>query len=134
MIELSGTMSGGGRQMARGRMGQKVARSEPSAQDIEKLQGQLDAIFAEYNQIKAEQPPLEDSIRTLTNGLKDLVVDRDKCKIELSQLMVEEPNLRKQLKEQEIRAKAAVCDASKVILSQLFNRQMSTYLVNFINL
>lgn len=107
-------MSGGGRQMARGRMGQKVARSEPTAQDIDKLQKDLDKVFEEYNQIKAKQPPVENQIHTLSNALKDMIVDRDKCEIELSQLNVEEPNLRKQLKEQEIKAKSAVCDASKV--------------------
>ncbi|OXU23774.1 hypothetical protein TSAR_003018 [Trichomalopsis sarcophagae] len=114
LIETSGTMSGGGRQVARGRMGQKVARSEPTAHDIEKLQKELDLVFEEYNQIKAKQPPLENQIHTLSMALKDMVMDRDKLKVEINQLSVEEPNLRKQLKEQEKKALSSICDPAKV--------------------
>ncbi|CAB0036865.1 unnamed protein product [Trichogramma brassicae] len=114
MIELSGTMSGGGRTSARGRMGQKVARSEPTAQDIEKLQRELDQVYEEYNNVKALQPPLEEKIHSLNNSLKEMIVNKDKCKIEANQLSVAEPNLRKQLKEQEKKTQATVCDAKKV--------------------
>ena len=107
-------MSGGGRQVSRGRMGQKVARSEPSAQDIEKLQRDLDAVFEEYNMVKAKQQPLENQIHTLTMALREMVMERDKLKIEISQLSVDEPSLRKQLKEQEKRALSTICDPKKV--------------------
>ncbi|XP_014215736.1 structural maintenance of chromosomes protein 4 [Copidosoma floridanum] len=114
LIELSGTMSGGGRQVSRGRMGQKAARSEPTAEDISKLQEELDQVFEEYNQVKAKQPPLENQIYTLSTALKDMIVDRDKYKIDINQLTVEEPNLKKQLQEQEKKAKLSICDPGKV--------------------
>lgn len=107
-------MSGGGKQVSRGRMGQRVARSEPTTQDIEQLQRELDQVYEEYNQIKAKQPPLENQIQTLSAALRDMIEDKEKYQIEINQLGVEEPALRKQLKEQQQKTKAAVCDPAKV--------------------
>jgi structural maintenance of chromosome 4 len=114
LIELSGTMSGGGRQVSRGRMGQKVARSEPTADDIEKLQRELDQVFEEYDQMKAKQQPLENQIHTLSMSLKDMIVDRDKFKIEINHLNMEIPNLTKQIKEQEKKTALSTCNPEKV--------------------
>ncbi|XP_058798043.1 structural maintenance of chromosomes protein 4 isoform X2 [Phymastichus coffea] len=114
LIEIAGTMSGGGKHVSRGRMGQKVARSEPTAHDIEKLQRELDEVYEEYNQIKAKQPPLENQIRTLNMALRDMIEDKEKYQIEINQLSMEEPFLRKQLKEQQQKAASTICDPAKV--------------------
>ncbi|KAG5323636.1 SMC4 protein, partial [Pseudoatta argentina] len=114
LIELSGTMSGGGRTVFRGRMGQKVVRNEPSNADIEKLQSQLDTVFEECNKLRAKQKPLEEQVHVLTSGLKDMKVDKQRFNIEVQTLSEQEPSLRAQLKAQEKTAANAVADPKKV--------------------
>ncbi|KYM95663.1 PREDICTED: structural maintenance of chromosomes protein 4 [Cyphomyrmex costatus] len=118
LIELSGTMSGGGRTVFRGRMGQKVVRNEPSNADIEKLQSQLDIVFEECNKLRAKQKPLEEQIHVLTSGLRDMKVDRQKFNIEVQALSEQEPSLRVQLNAQEKTAANAVADPKKVMQLQ----------------
>ena len=114
LIELAGTMSGGGKNVSRGRMGQKVVRNEPSAADVERLQKELDEVFNECNQLKMQQQPLENQLHTLSGSLRDMKVDRDKFKIEVKSLTEQEPVLRQQLKIQEKKAVAAVANPQKV--------------------
>ncbi|KAG7208913.1 hypothetical protein KM043_015093 [Ampulex compressa] len=114
LIELSGTMSGGGRTVFKGRMGQKVVRNEPSATDIEKLQSELDVVFEECNRLRAKQQPLENQIYTLSTALKDMKVNKQKCDIEIQTLSNQEPSLRSQLNIQEKKAAESVSDPKKV--------------------
>ncbi|XP_012234509.1 structural maintenance of chromosomes protein 4 [Linepithema humile] len=114
LIELSGTMSGGGRTALRGRIGQKIVRNEPSSADIEKLQSQLDAVFDECNSLKAKQPLLEQQIHVLTTALRDMRIDRKKFGIEVQTLREQEPLLREQLKVQEKKVAESVSDSAKV--------------------
>lgn len=76
-------MSGGGRTVVKGRMGQSVVRAEPCVADIEKLQTDLDKVFEEYNQLKARQNELEPQIGTLSRALADMKMDRMKYSIEV---------------------------------------------------
>lgn len=114
LIELSGTMSGGGRTVLRGRMGQKVVRSEPSNADVEKLQSQLDIIFKECNNLRAKQQPLEQQIHVLTTALRDMKIDRQKFSIEVQTLKEQEPSLQAQLKAQEKKVANSISDPKKV--------------------
>ena len=114
LIEISGTMSGGGKTVSRGRMGQSVVRSEPSTADVEKLQGDLDAVYEECNRLRARQQPLEEQIYTLSTALKDMSVDRDKYEIELKTLTDLVPSLKAQIKVQEKKAADAVSSPAKV--------------------
>ena len=118
LIELSGTMSGGGRTVFRGRMGQKVVRNEPSNTDIEKLQSQLDTVFEECNKLRAKQKPLEEQVHVLTSGLKDMKINEQKFNIEVQTLSEQEPSLRTQLKAQEKTVANAVTDSKKVMQLQ----------------
>ncbi|XP_011862208.1 PREDICTED: structural maintenance of chromosomes protein 4 [Vollenhovia emeryi] len=114
LIELSGTMSGGGRTVFRGRMGQKVVRNEPSSADIEKLQSQLDTVFEECNNLRAKKQLLDQQIHVLVTGLKDMKVNRQKFGIEVQTLNEQEPLLRAQLKAQEKTTANSVSDPKKV--------------------
>lgn len=114
LIELSGTMSGGGRTVLRGRMGQKVVRSEPSSADIEKLQSQLDVIFEDCNNLRTKQQPLGQQIHVLTTTLQDMKMDRQKFSIEVQTLREQEPSLQAQLKAQEKKAANSISDPKKV--------------------
>lgn len=114
LIELSGTMSGGGRTVLRGRMGQKVMRAESSNADIEQLQSQLDTLFKECNEAHARQQTLENQINVLMTGLKNLQVDQKKFNIELQTLKEQEPALQAQLKQQERKVVESASDPKKV--------------------
>jgi len=114
LIELSGTMSGGGRTVLRGRMGQKVVRNEPSSADVEELQSRLDAVFEECNSLRAKQPLLEQQIHVLTTALRDMKIDRKKFDIEVRTLREQEPVLQRQLEAQERKAVESVSDSAKV--------------------
>lgn len=118
LIELSGTMSGGGRTVLRGRIGQKVVRSEPSSVDIERLQSQLDAIFEECNSLRAKQQPLEQQIHVLSTALRDIKIDRQKFNIEVQTLREQEPSLQMQLKAQKKKTADSISDPKKVKLLQ----------------
>lgn len=118
LIELSGTMSGGGRTVLRGRMGQKVVRKEPSSADIERLQSQLDIIFEECNSLRAKQQPLEQQIHVLSTALRDMKIDRQKFNIEVQTLREQEPSLQMQLKAQKKKTAESISDPKKVKLLQ----------------
>lgn len=114
LIEISGTMSGGGRVVLRGRMGQRVVANETTAADIEKLQTEMDTAYQECNRLRLKQQPLEDQVYTLSTALKDMTLDRSKYEIELKALTVQEPSLRAQLEVQEKKAADAVSDPRRV--------------------
>lgn len=113
LIELSGTMSGGGRTVFKGRMGQKV-RNEDNVVDIDKLQTNLDEVYMECNQLKAKQQPLENQIYTLSTALKDMVVDRNKFNLDVQALKKQKPLLEAQLKDQEKKVAESVSNPEEV--------------------
>ncbi|KAK0172379.1 hypothetical protein PV328_005704 [Microctonus aethiopoides] len=114
LIETSGTMSGGGRTVLRGRIGQRVKVNEISAVDLEKLQKNLDEIFAECQRLKQEKLPLEDQIQTLTTALNEMTVNKDRFKIEVDMLQKNTPLLKQNLKEQEKKANNSIADPGQV--------------------
>lgn len=114
LIEMSGTMSGGGRTVFKGRMGQKVVRNEPSVADIDKLQGNLDQVYKECNDLRAKQQTLENQMQSLTNSLKDMVVDRNKYNIEIQTLKEQKSLLDVQLKNQRKKVTESICDPKEV--------------------
>lgn len=114
LIELSGTMSGGGRTVLRGRMGQNVVRNVPSNADVERLQSELDTVTEGCNEARVQQQTLEKRIYALTTELKDLRVDQKKFSIEVRTLREQEPTLQAQLKEQKKVTAEARSDPKKV--------------------
>lgn len=114
LIELSGTMSGGGRTALQGRMGQSVVRSEPSAAEIETLQDDLDTIFQECNDLRLKQKSLEDQVNTLESALKQMTIDRDKYEIETKGFADQEPMLLAQIEAQKEKCAQVVSSPKEV--------------------
>ncbi|XP_026667538.1 structural maintenance of chromosomes protein 4 isoform X2 [Ceratina calcarata] len=114
LIELSGTMSGGGKTVSRGRMGQKVVRNELSAADIEKLELDLSKLSEECNQYRARGQELENQVHSLNVSLKDMKVNKEKLRIDVKALQEEKVSLLAQIKVQEQKAKDSVSDPRKV--------------------
>ncbi|XP_057325387.1 structural maintenance of chromosomes protein 4-like [Microplitis mediator] len=114
LIELTGTMSGGGSRPLSGRMGQRVRTSEVTTADLERVTKKLDDVYNECNRLRAQQAPLEDQIRTLTAGLQEMITNRDTFGDQVKALTEKEPLLKKQLKVQEKKVQESVVDPQRV--------------------
>lgn len=114
LIEMSGTMSGGGSTVLRGRMGQKVVRNEPSIADVDKLEKNLDKVYEECNDLRNKQQTLENQIHTLSSSLKDMTLDRNKFNIEVQTLKEQKSLLEVQLKNQKKKVAESVCDPKEI--------------------
>ncbi|XP_017790993.1 PREDICTED: structural maintenance of chromosomes protein 4 [Habropoda laboriosa] len=114
LIELSGTMSGGGKTVLRGRMGQKVLKNDLSATDVEKLQSDLSKTCEECNELRARSQSLENEIHVLSVGLKDMKISKEKLYIELKTLQEQEPSLLMQLKVQKKKVADSKSNPQKV--------------------
>ncbi|XP_063973046.1 structural maintenance of chromosomes protein 4-like [Diachasmimorpha longicaudata] len=114
LIETSGTMSGGGRTVSRGRMGQSVVRAEPSSGDVQKLQEELNHLIEESTRLRLSVPNLEEMIYKLTTELQEMVFNKDKYDIDFKTLKEQAPLLKLQLKSQEKKTKDAISDPAKV--------------------
>ncbi|XP_008553435.1 structural maintenance of chromosomes protein 4 [Microplitis demolitor] len=114
LIELTGTMSGGGSRPLSGRMGQRVRTSEVTAADLERVTKKLDDVYNECNRLRAQQAPLEDQIRTLSAGLQEMISNRDTFGNQVKALEGREPLLKKQLKLQEKKVQESIVDPKRV--------------------
>ncbi|XP_031833737.1 structural maintenance of chromosomes 4-like protein gluon [Nomia melanderi] len=114
LIELSGTMSGGGRTAFKGRMGQKVLNNEFSNIDIEKLQKDLDKTQEQCSKLRAEYQSLENQVHNLDIDIKHMTVEKEKLHIQIQTLREQEPSLRTQLKIQEEKVTESIANPKKV--------------------
>ncbi|KAF3423457.1 hypothetical protein E2986_10535 [Frieseomelitta varia] len=114
LIELSGTMSGGGRSALRGRMGQRVVKNDLSLADIKTLESNLDITCKECNQLKDRSQFLENQIHILNTSLKNMKVTKEKLFIEVKTLNEQKPSLLAQIKVQEKRTAELVSNPQKV--------------------
>ncbi|OAD59356.1 Structural maintenance of chromosomes protein 4 [Eufriesea mexicana] len=114
LIELSGTMSGGGRTVLKGRMGQRVLKNEVSQVDVETLQSNLDKTYEECNQLKAKCQSLENQCHTLNVSINNMTVKKEMFYIEVKTLKEQEPSLMEQLKIQEKKVAGSKSNPQKV--------------------
>jgi len=68
VIDVSGTMSGGGNHVSRGGMSAKLKQTDVTEQDVKKLENERDRLSIEVKQCQEE-------IRTSASRLKELVTD-----------------------------------------------------------
>jgi len=72
ILEISGTMSGGGRTQIRGKMGrQSKSIGGASAQDIEAMVRKLEGLEQRWKELTSRQTELNDKVRTLTQQLQN---------------------------------------------------------------
>ncbi|XP_034196476.2 structural maintenance of chromosomes 4-like protein gluon [Osmia lignaria lignaria] len=114
LIELSGTMSGGGRSAMKGRMGHKLVRNELSSVDIERLQTDLNKANEKCNELRARSQVLEQQIHTLNVNLRNMKISEGKLEIEVKALEEQKPSLLTQIKIQEKKVKDSVSNPKKV--------------------
>ena len=118
VIEMTGTMSGGGRPM-KGRMGQSVktktaiSRNSMSERDVEALSITAQNIQARINDLQHQQGMLEEEIKALTMSirLKDQEVNR--LQLQVKSLIEQIPRLEDQLAKQKKKADSTKTDPAK---------------------
>ncbi|CAG9833958.1 unnamed protein product [Diabrotica balteata] len=114
LIETTGTMSGGGGRVSKGRMGQSVRVSNVDPKELQNLEEDIQQMEQQVRDLRQKQASLESQINTLQPELRQMKVDYEKFSMELKGLQQQKPVLEKQLKEQEQKSKVTKADPAKV--------------------
>lgn len=116
LIEISGTMSGGGRTVSRGRMGQCVAvqSNALSPKKMHDMEDYVTNLERKAKDLHGTQIELEDEVSKLHAELRTLRTNVEKCTIELQSLQQQQPNLMAQLKKQEQKTKEIRANPAQV--------------------
>lgn len=118
LIELSGTMSGGGRTQQRGRMGQQVQtktnpRSSISEGELDRLSQVAQAMQGEINDCQHRQGLLEEEIKQLTVTIRKSEQDLARCQVQVKSFAEQIPRLEDQVTRQKRKADSTKSDAAK---------------------
>ncbi|XP_070505338.1 structural maintenance of chromosomes protein 4 [Chironomus tepperi] len=120
VIEISGTMSGGGRSKISGRMGQKVqtksapSRHSMSEKDIETLSAAAQVMQAKINDFQHRQGILEEELRKLNIAISQKEQELKRLILNVKSYAEQIPRLQEQLNRQKQKADSTKSDASKV--------------------
>ncbi|XP_034939414.1 structural maintenance of chromosomes protein 4-like [Chelonus insularis] len=114
LIEMSGTMSGGGSTSFRGRMGQSVADNNSSLENIANMEETLETLNKEYQDLKFKQRSSESEVEKLNIELRDMNVEKDKFNIEIKTLSDQLALSKSQIKVQEKKTANSVLNPVKI--------------------
>ncbi|KAM3962224.1 structural maintenance of chromosomes 4-like protein gluon [Aphomia sociella] len=112
VIEIAGTMSGGGKTTMRGRMSSAV-QQDTSEQDPKVLQAsekKLATLDQRLTELRSEQVNLEDSMVSIQRSAREGKTTLNKLNIELKSLTEQVPVLKNQIKQQENKAASSKVD------------------------
>ncbi|XP_071608868.1 structural maintenance of chromosomes protein 4 isoform X1 [Heliangelus exortis] len=112
IIEQSGTMTGGGGKVMKGRMGSSV-RMDVSEEEVSKMESQLQEDCRRAAQYEEEKSQLEDAIRKLHQDTREMRNTSEKYTASIQSLSEQEVNLKSQVKELEANVIAAAPDKVK---------------------
>ncbi|KAJ8970615.1 hypothetical protein NQ314_001150 [Rhamnusium bicolor] len=110
LIETTGTMSGGGKTVSKGRMGQSVRVSNVDPRELENMEERVQQMEQQVRELRQKQASLESQINTLQPEFRQMKFDYEKFTMELEGLQQQQPRLAKQLKEQEAKSKVTKAD------------------------
>ncbi|XP_028162116.1 structural maintenance of chromosomes protein 4 [Ostrinia furnacalis] len=112
VIEIAGTMSGGGKTTMRGRMSSSVQQdtSEQDPRVMQQNERQLASLEQRLTELRGEQSNLEDSVVSLQRSTRDGKTTLNKLNIELKSLTEQVPVLKNQIKQQESKAASSKVD------------------------
>nr|CAI5830513.1 unnamed protein product [Callosobruchus analis] len=114
LIETSGTMSGGGKSVSKGRMGQSVKVSNVDPRELEQLEETLQEMENNVRELRQKHNSLENQVNALQPELRQMKIDYEKFTMELKQLQEQQPNLKRQLKELEEKANSCKSNPAQV--------------------
>ncbi|XP_021149827.2 structural maintenance of chromosomes protein 4 isoform X1 [Columba livia] len=112
IIEQSGTMTGGGGKIMKGRMGSSVV-TDISEEEVNKMESQLQKDSKRVVQYEEEKSELEEAIRTLQQGVREMRNTLEKYTASIQSLAEQEMNLQTQIKELEANVIATAPDKNK---------------------
>ncbi|KAI5644664.1 SMC proteins flexible hinge domain-containing protein [Phthorimaea operculella] len=103
VIEIAGTMSGGGKSTMRGRMSSSVQQdtSEQDPRVIQENERQLNALEQRLTELRSEQVALEDQMASLQRSTREGKTTLHKLNVELRSLREQVPVLENQIQQQE---------------------------------
>lgn len=122
LIELSGTMSGGGKQLMRGRMGESV-RTKTSAADLnssstiknlDRLKAETEDMRNRIHYLQEIQGKLENEIQKLKNDIKKEENEYKYSRVEIKNLEEQLPRIEDQLKNQKLKMEQTKADPIRV--------------------
>ncbi|CAH2012044.1 unnamed protein product [Acanthoscelides obtectus] len=114
LIETSGTMSGGGKTVSKGRMGQSVKVSNVDPRELEQLEESLQEMEDSVRELRQKHNSLENQVNALQPELRQMKIDYEKFTMELQQLQQQQPQLKRQLKELEDKANSSKANPAQV--------------------
>ncbi|NXH17837.1 SMC4 protein, partial [Bucco capensis] len=112
IIEQSGTMTGGGGKVLKGRMGSSVV-ADVSEEEVNKMEAQLQKDSKRAVQCEEEKLQLEEAIRKLQQGIREMRNTLEKYTASIQGLSEQEIHLNTQIKELEAKVTAAAPDKKK---------------------
>uniref|UniRef100_A0A8C8VJ52 Structural maintenance of chromosomes protein n=1 Tax=Pelusios castaneus TaxID=367368 RepID=A0A8C8VJ52_9SAUR len=112
IIEQSGTMTGGGSKIMKGRMGSSVI-AEISEEEANKMESQLQKDSMKAMQYQEEKVQLEEAIAKLRLSVQEMRNTLEKYTASIQSLSEQEVNLKVQVKELEINVIAAAPDKNQ---------------------
>ncbi|KFV98623.1 Structural maintenance of chromosomes protein 4, partial [Fulmarus glacialis] len=123
IIEQSGTMTGGGGKIMKGRMGSSVVM-DVSEEEINKMESQLQKDSERAVQREEEKLQLEEAIRKLRQDVREMRNTLEKYTASIQSLSEQEIHLKTQVKELEANVIAAAPDKNK---QKELEKILSTY-------
>lgn len=117
IIETSGTMSGGGRQKLRGRMGRSIANVTDvslTPGEMQRKERQITELEEKLVNLRERFNVVENTITTCKRNIEAWSLEKNKYTVELKSLEKQEPELKQQVKTQEENVKAAEPDRNRV--------------------
>lgn len=85
LIDVSGTMSGGGTRVARGGMSSKLV-AETTKEQVSKLETDRDGLEKEFQVLQEEQRELESELKRLTDQLPQVDIEIQKATLEIESI------------------------------------------------
>ena len=114
LIETSGTMSGGGRSVNRGRMGKQATVANVDPREIQNVEKTVDQLTQRSGQLRKERTELENEISQLTRDLKGMKADCQKNKMAVEAAEQQFKSFKEQVKAQEEKVKSVKSDPLEV--------------------
>ena len=115
LIEVSGTMSGGGKSKLSGKMGQQSAVvDKTSPKEFERMERSISEVEAEAKETFARRQQLEDFIYKTKREIQEMKKQLGKLRVEVNPLKEQVAMLEKQVADQEKRVKEAAPDKNEV--------------------
>ncbi|XP_014252791.1 structural maintenance of chromosomes protein 4 [Cimex lectularius] len=110
IIEIAGTMSGGGKQKSTGRMGRSATVATGVEGNSEEMESEIAQLQERSNALHSKMNQLEEKVASLTRDTRKWKIEQNNIEIEIKGLKQQVIELKQQVKEQEEVVKAAAPD------------------------